>query len=677
MTYYEGACAPRQEGVYLVSNNVTRRTALITATAAAAGLALGAREAGAAEAADETAEQVVHASADVVRFLYIDNKEQEAGAEQSVVVALELGSAPAAGSLVLSNLDTGEELTVESTGTTDASLLFSLSPEANGTYVVSQVAVTLADGTSHLVDFGDCDAAYRTFSVGVSTDASDEGEQLSVTALDESGASVEEASVEDGLATTVAATVPAATAVAAAAPVAAPQARSATGDPSELGVVLVALDPGHGGNDSGAVGVNGAHEADLNWKISDYCRQELETYAGVQIYVTRKESSNPTIEQRVVGAVGEGADVVVSQHLNSLNGKSYGAEVWAPSSVDYNHDTHTVGKGLGEEILDELDNLGLYNRGVRFRLVSGPGEDAYDYADGSTGDYYGVIRYARKAGIPGIIIEHAFIDNSSDYNSYLNSDEKLRELGVADATGIASYYGLTKASEADFSPVYDYAYYTSHNSGVPSGRDAAFKHFLHTGMKEGYQASEGFSPAFYKNNNADLRRVFGGRMASYYYHYLRTGRSEGRAGTGSATAVVTLWRLYNPYTGEHFYTSSDYERNVNVYQGWTYEGIGWEAPTEGQRVYRLYNGYVSGGDHHYTMDAAERDALIKEGWTYESDAATWYSGGDVPLYRQYNPYAATGTHNYTTSTEERDYLLEVGWRDENIAWYGIYGGQQA
>ena len=368
----------------------------------------------------------------------------------------------------------------------------------------------------------------------------------------------------------------------------------------------------------------------------------------------------------------------VRAHLDSLNGGSYGAEVWAPSSVDYNNDTHTVGKDLGNEILAELKSLGLYDRGVRFRTITGDGEEAYYYEDGSRGDYYGIIRYARRAGIPGIIVEHAFIDNSGDYNSFLSSDAKLKELGVADAEGIASYYGLTKAVESDFAPVYDYSYYVANNKEVASmGREEAFRHFLVTGMKKGLQASASFSPSFYKNNNADLRFKFGSLMAAYYYHYLKTGKSEGRAGTGSATAVVTLWRLYNPYTGEHFYTSSDYERNVNVYQGWNYEGIGWEAPTEGKQVYRLYNRYVKGGDHHYTMDTHERDELVKAGWTYEKDAATWCSGGDVPLYRQYNPYATTGTHNYTTNAEERDFLIKEGWRDEKIAWYGVYGGQQA
>ncbi len=60
----------------------------------------------------------------------------------------------------------------------------------------------------------------------------------------------------------------------------------------------------------------------------------------------------------------------------------------------------------------------------------------------SLADYLGVIRRSKLAGIPAILIEHAYID-TSDAN-YLNSDEKLRRFGVADATGIANYYGLSK-----------------------------------------------------------------------------------------------------------------------------------------------------------------------------------------------------------------------------------------
>ena len=135
------------------------------------------------------------------------------------------------------------------------------------------------------------------------------------------------------------------------------------------------------------------------------------------------------------------------------------------------------------------------------------------------------------------------------------------------------------------------------------------------------------------------------------------------------TQSVTMYRLYNSYTGEHFYTASASERDGLVVAGWNYEGIGWTAPESSKSpVYRLYNPYVPGGDHHYTMSESERDGLVAVGWKYEGIG--WYSDDSegVALYRQYNPYAATGSHNYTVSKAENDSLVKAGWRTEGIAW---------
>lgn len=136
--------------------------------------------------------------------------------------------------------------------------------------------------------------------------------------------------------------------------------------------------------------------------------------------------------------------------------------------------------------------------------------------------------------------------------------------------------------------------------------------------------------------------------------------------------TAAMHRLYNPYTGEHFYTADTTERDHLTGLGWRYEGVGWKAPAKSSTpVYRLYNGHVRGGDHHYTTSASERDHLVSVGWTYEG--VGWYSDDakGVPLYRQYNPYARTGTHNYTASASENDHLLAVGWRGEGVGWYGV------
>ena len=140
----------------------------------------------------------------------------------------------------------------------------------------------------------------------------------------------------------------------------------------------------------------------------------------------------------------------------------------------------------------------------------------------------------------------------------------------------------------------------------------------------------------------------------------------------SVANAAEMYRLYNPWTGEHFYTADTREREDLTIAGWVYEGVGWVAPNKSKTpVYRLYNRYVPGGDHHYTTSAAERDSLKKAGWKYEGIG--WYSDDakSVPLYRQYNPYAKTGTHNYTSDKAENDHLIAVGWRGEGVGWYGL------
>ena len=69
-------------------------------------------------------------------------------------------------------------------------------------------------------------------------------------------------------------------------------------------------------------------------------------------------------------------------------------------------------------------------------------------------------------------------------------------------------------------------------------------------------------------------------------------------GTKAEAATNDMYRLYNPNSGEHFYTANTTERDNVKKAGWKYEGIGWYAPTSGDPVYRLYN--PNAGDHHYS-----------------------------------------------------------------------------
>lgn len=142
----------------------------------------------------------------------------------------------------------------------------------------------------------------------------------------------------------------------------------------------------------------------------------------------------------------------------------------------------------------------------------------------------------------------------------------------------------------------------------------------------------------------------------------------------SEANAADMHRLYNPNSGEHFYTANLTEKNNVQKAGWRYEGIGWNAPASGNPVYRLYN--PNAGDHHYTLNANERDNLKRHGWRYEG--VSWHSpNSGKPLYRLYNPNAKAGSHHYTLNANERDNLKRVGWRYEGIAWYAVDGNSSS
>lgn len=147
---------------------------------------------------------------------------------------------------------------------------------------------------------------------------------------------------------------------------------------------------------------------------------------------------------------------------------------------------------------------------------------------------------------------------------------------------------------------------------------------------------------------------------------------DGEEQTQSYTEIQ-MHRLYNPYSGEHFYTGSYEEFDYLWNLGWEDEGIGWVAPSYSEYpVYRLYN--RNAGEHFFTLSESERDNLVKKGWNYEGIG--WYSAGvdwqgAAPLYREYNPNAFANNHNYTIGLNEHNYLVSIGWKNEGISWYAV------
>lgn len=78
-------------------------------------------------------------------------------------------------------------------------------------------------------------------------------------------------------------------------------------------------------------------------------------------------------------------------------------------------------------------------------------------------------------------------------------------------------------------PIFDPCYYHDNHLDLdfPSTKKM-FNHFLTEGMKQGRQASAEFNVHTYIQNYPDLQAVFGDDLSAYYYHYLNTGKAEGR-----------------------------------------------------------------------------------------------------------------------------------------------------
>lgn len=246
--------------------------------------------------------------------------------------------------------------------------------------------------------------------------------------------------------------------------------------------ITLCLDPGHGGSESGTLNYKGTGlEKDYNLKIAKYCYDELQKY-NCKVVMTRSTDKYMTLEERAEYAKQQGAQYLISFHLNaSLSHQAYGAEVYYPNT-NWRPDISEKGKVMAQAIQNQLVSLGLHDRGIKFRTIDiNEYPNAYRYDDNSIADYYGVIRNAKTRGITGLIIEHCCMDNESDFNKYLGSEEKIKQLGVADANGIVAALGLTKAvvntnpSVTYQTHVQDYGWQEWKNNGEMSGTSGQSK----------------------------------------------------------------------------------------------------------------------------------------------------------------------------------------------------------
>ena len=222
--------------------------------------------------------------------------------------------------------------------------------------------------------------------------------------------------------------------------------------------LVIVLDPGHGGTEAGATRTLGGktyREEIINMKIAGYCKAELETYAGVKVYLTRSSVNQrrQDRETRLNIAKKKHADALVSLHINATGSYSQtattGAYCCVPSSRKWpagKSATAQEARDLAGTILKELHSqTGLKNNGFWIDdelgiLVFGQ-KNNYSAAQAKK---WNMTKSEINTRIPSLIVEHCFVNNPNDCKRYLKTDAQIKKMAVADAAGIAKFYGLQK-----------------------------------------------------------------------------------------------------------------------------------------------------------------------------------------------------------------------------------------
>ena len=358
---------------------------------------------------------------DLINYVYLEETET-INSYENVVLSLKDEYKNASNAILTYTDSSNKSYQVNSSNQNDSEVLFKIENLTEGTYQLSSMTFEM-DGNVYQSTFtSDYNASFSVVN-GVSTQSLDDcDEEIEEYANDSSMKVVEATSLDEALDA-----------------VKSVKARSHNGN------YVVYLDAGHDNTHTGARGVNGIKEETYTLAIAQACRDELQQYRNVEVHMCRDDSgscpypgtsSAQCNTNRVRDAASKGADLYIALHLNSGTGNhsAHGAEVFVSNHSAY----HNEGTNLANQILSQLESLGLKNRGVKVRNT---GEANSYYNDGTVKDYYGVIRHGVESGINSMIVEHAFVDNYSDANYITN---RYHDIGVADATAIANYLGLSK-----------------------------------------------------------------------------------------------------------------------------------------------------------------------------------------------------------------------------------------
>jgi N-acetylmuramoyl-L-alanine amidase len=180
---------------------------------------------------------------------------------------------------------------------------------------------------------------------------------------------------------------------------------------------VIILDPGHGGKDSGAIGVNGILEKDVVLNIAkEISRLNQILFEGsYEIYLTRYKDTLITLGDRSELARNLNADLFISIHCNASANFSRGIEVYVDNT---NNEEVPLKKSiaLGLCILEEsTSKLGFEQRGVRFANFQ-------------------VLR-ENSTFCPAVLLEMGFVTNADEADYFINP-KNIRAMALAILMGL-------------------------------------------------------------------------------------------------------------------------------------------------------------------------------------------------------------------------------------------------
>jgi N-acetylmuramoyl-L-alanine amidase len=211
----------------------------------------------------------------------------------------------------------------------------------------------------------------------------------------------------------------------------APELPPALGTPVS-GVRTIAIDPGHGGEDDGVRGANGAKEKDLALAVARRAKGVIEARLGIRVLLTRDDDRNVPIDERTSIANNNKVDLFVSLHANaSLRKTTAGLTIFSAAFDDTaakeasptgGERVPTFGGGLREIDLVEWDLAqtrhleqslslaGILEQQLRERvpLAIHPVDRA-------------PLRVLKSANMPAVLIELGYLTNP-DQEKLLTSD---------------------------------------------------------------------------------------------------------------------------------------------------------------------------------------------------------------------------------------------------------------